>query len=119
MITIDFLRKLALALPEVSEEPHFEKTSFRVKKKIFVTYDPANKRASVKFSAIDQDVFSKAGKGSIYAVQNKWGLQGWTIIEMSKVTKSLFTDAIKAAYCEVAPTKLVKLVSGEDQDLEF
>lgn len=39
MVSIDTLRKLALSFPEVTEEPHFEKTSFRVKKKIFATYD--------------------------------------------------------------------------------
>ncbi len=33
MVTIDSLRKLALSFPEATEEPHFEKTSFRVKKK--------------------------------------------------------------------------------------
>lgn len=119
MATIEHLRKIAVALPEVTEEPHFEKISFRVKKKIFITYDPDKKWASAKLSVIDQDIFSKASKGSIYAVENKWGLQGWTIIELSKVNKSLFTDIIKAAYCVVAPPKLAKLVRGEEKDLEF
>ena len=31
------VRKLALALPEVTEEPHFHRTSFRVRGKIFAT----------------------------------------------------------------------------------
>jgi hypothetical protein len=31
------VREIALALPGTSEEPHFEKTSFRVGKKIFAT----------------------------------------------------------------------------------
>jgi hypothetical protein len=31
------VRRLALSLPEVSEEPHFELSSFRVKGKIFAT----------------------------------------------------------------------------------
>jgi hypothetical protein len=39
MIEFEELRKLAMSFPEVTEEPHFEKTSFRVKKKIFATYD--------------------------------------------------------------------------------
>jgi hypothetical protein len=33
-------RQYALTLPEVSEEPHFDYTSFRVRKKIFVTAPP-------------------------------------------------------------------------------
>jgi hypothetical protein len=33
MVSMDTFRKLALSLPEVTEEPHFEKTSCRVKRK--------------------------------------------------------------------------------------
>jgi hypothetical protein len=34
------VRKFALALPEVTEEPHFHLSSFRVRGKIFVTVPP-------------------------------------------------------------------------------
>ncbi len=34
------VRRLALALPEVSEEPHFHLASFRVKGKVFATLAP-------------------------------------------------------------------------------
>ena len=34
------VRKFALSLPEATEEPHFEYTSFRVKGKIFATAPP-------------------------------------------------------------------------------
>ncbi len=110
MVTIENLRKIALSFPEVTEQPHFEKTSFRVKNKIFSTYDARNKRASIKLSEIDQDVFSSAGKMIIYAADNKWGKQGWTLIEMTKVNAQLFEDALITAYCEVAPKKLADMV---------
>jgi len=106
MITIDTFRKLALAFPEVAEAPHFEKTSFRVKNKIFATYDAAKNRATIKLSLIDQNVFATAGNSAIYAVDNKWGKQGWTIVELTKVNKAVFKDALTLAYCEVAPKKL-------------
>ncbi len=35
MINLNDLRTLALSFPEATEDPHFEKRSFRVKKKIF------------------------------------------------------------------------------------
>lgn len=107
MVTIDSLRKLALSFPEATEDPHFEKTSFRVKKKIFATYDDKLKRACIKLSEIDQNVFS-ADKTTIYPVDNKWGKQGWTLIEMEKVHPDLFLDALTTAYCEVAPKKLAE-----------
>lgn len=36
-MTLEQVRKIALALPETTEEPHFDRTSFRVRGKIFVT----------------------------------------------------------------------------------
>lgn len=108
MVTIDIFRKLALSFPEATQNPHFEKTSFRVKKKIFATYDEKLHRACIKLSEIDQNVFSVADKTIIYPVDNKWGKQGWTLIEMEKVHNDLFVDALTTAYCEVAPKKLAK-----------
>jgi predicted DNA-binding protein (MmcQ/YjbR family) len=110
MVSFEILRKLALSFPEAVEEPHFEKASFRVNKKIFATYDKTKNRATVKLSEIDQDVFSSGVKGVIFPVDNKWGKQGWTIIEMDKVKRDLFVDVVTTAYCEVAPKKLSELV---------
>jgi predicted DNA-binding protein (MmcQ/YjbR family) len=115
MVSITTFRKLALSFPEVTEEPHFEKTSFRVKKKIFATYDAQKKRACLKLSEIDQHVFSTAAKAIIFPVDNKWGKQGWTLIEMGTVSKDLFLDALTTAYCEVAPKKLSDVIKGGRQ----
>lgn len=115
MVTVEILRKTALSFPDVTEEPHFEKISFRVKKKIFATYDSKLKWACIKLSEIDQHVFSSADKTIIYPVDNKWGKQGWTIIEMPRVRKSLFIDALTTAYCEVAPRKLAEQIKTTDK----
>lgn len=111
MIKIDVFRKLALSFPETTENAHFEKISFRVKKKIFATYDDLNKRACIKLSEIHQNVFSSVDKSIICPVNNKWGKQGWTNIELSKISKALFIDALTTAYCEVAPKKLVEQIA--------
>ena len=98
MATIDQLRTLALGFPGVTEEPHFNKTSFRKNGKIFATYDPETERASLKLPESDQYAFSLTAKSVIYPVDNKWGKQGWTIVEMKKVDNNLFADALKAAH---------------------
>ncbi len=116
MVSIDTFRKLALSFPEATEELHFEKTSFRVKKKIFATYDDIKKRACIKLSEIDQNVFSSIDKTTIFPVDNKWGKQGWTLIEMKKVPKDLFIDALTIAYCEVAPKILADLIKPNDSE---
>lgn len=42
-MTLDRVRKFALSLPGTTEEPHFDKTSFRVRGKIFATAPPDGK----------------------------------------------------------------------------
>ncbi|PJZ48771.1 MmcQ/YjbR family DNA-binding protein [Leptospira saintgironsiae] len=108
MISLDKIRKLALALPEAKEEPHFEKISFRVRKKIFATVDQENKKIVLKFDTNDQDFFSAASKGSVYPIENKWGQQGWTCVEMKSTDLVLFKDMLVVSYCGVAPKKLVE-----------
>ena len=39
-VNVRAVRRLALALPEATEEPHFHLASFRVKGKIFATVAP-------------------------------------------------------------------------------
>ena len=39
-MTLEEVRRLALSLPEATEEPHFDYTSFRVRRKIFATVPP-------------------------------------------------------------------------------
>lgn len=47
MATFTMLEKINLSFPEVTIEPHFEKISFRVKKRIFATFDEKHGRATV------------------------------------------------------------------------
>jgi predicted DNA-binding protein (MmcQ/YjbR family) len=108
VINIETVRNLALAFEQAEEQTHFEKPSFRIKKKIFATLDMKNNRACLKLSLIDQSVFSSYDKSIIYPVPNSWGKQGWTFIELKKVRKDLFVDALTMAYCEVAPKKLAE-----------
>lgn len=116
MKQIDFVRRFSLSLPETTEEPHFEKTSFRVKKKIFATYDEKHNRACLKFSEIDQDVFSTIDNSVIYPVPNKWGKQGWTFIQLDKLDNDFLKDALTTAYCGVAPKKLAEQIRPKDNE---
>lgn len=105
MISIPTFKQLALSFPDATEEPHFEKASYRVKKKIFATLDEPKKIVCVKLSATDQNVFCLIDKEIIYPVPNKWGKQGWTLADLSKINKPLLTDLLTTAYHEVAKKK--------------
>lgn len=110
MVSFEQLQEKCLSFPEATEEPHFEKTSFRVRKKIFATYAVKDQKACLKLSLEDQSSFSSMSKNSVYAVPNKWGAQGWTFFELQHVALELLEDALKCAYKEVAPKSLVTLM---------
>lgn len=99
------LREIALSFPDTVEQPHFEKTSFRAKKKIFATYSTHDKRACLKLSEIDQSVFCSFDNTIVYPVPNKWGKQGWTLFELNQIEKEMLTDALETAYKEVTKKK--------------
>ena len=109
-------RMLALAFPETEESPHHEKSSFKVKKKIFATLNEAEDRATLRLSLMDQSIFCAIDENIIYPVPNKWGKQGWTHIAISNITLEMLEGILIAAYCEVAPKKLAApyLAAGEE-----
>ena len=98
MVDIETFRQLALSFPEVSEQPHFELTSFRVNKKIFATLDEKRNRACLMLSQIDQSVFCSHDISVIYAVPNKRGQKGATFVELKLVNKSILKAALTQAY---------------------
>jgi predicted DNA-binding protein (MmcQ/YjbR family) len=98
MVTIDEFRKLVLSLPGTEEKPHFNRAAFHANKRIFASLLEEKKQVNVMLSPIDQSVFCAFDKTVIYPVPNKWGLQGATTIELTKVKKSMLKDALTMAY---------------------
>jgi predicted DNA-binding protein (MmcQ/YjbR family) len=108
MITTKTFREMALAFADVSEEPHFEKQSFSVKKKIFATLDEKNKRATLKLPEIEQSVFCAFDSSLIYPANGAWGKQGWTIFELQTIRKTMLQDALRIAYESLLVKKIKK-----------
>lgn len=106
MISLSYFRKLAMSFNEVEEAPHFDKTSFRVRKKIFATLDTGIGRACVKLSVADQDAFCGIDTGMIYPVPGAWGRKGWTFVELKVVNATILHSLLTAGYCTVAPRGL-------------
>lgn len=102
MAHIEKIRHIALSFPHTSESPHFEKTSFRVKKKIFATWDESHLRLAVKLSPTDQQVFSAIPGAGIAPVPNKWGTQGWTYVYPENIPDALLKDVFQCAYTLLA-----------------
>ncbi|MBK8109203.1 MAG: hypothetical protein IPK46_02115 [Saprospiraceae bacterium] len=65
--------------------------------KIFLTYNAAEDLICVKLKPEDQQSFELVAKGKIFAVPNKWGLQGWTLARLNQLEKDLYDDLIQTA----------------------
>ena len=109
------IQDICFSFPEVSESPHFHKSSFRVKKKIFATLDTQKSDLVVKLSLVDQSVFSDMLSGHVYPVPGKWGTKGWTIVQYTQLKEEVLEDILKTAFKEVAPTRLANQLDELDQ----
>lgn len=105
MISISSFRALALGFANVNEQPHFEKQSFRVNKKIFATLDKKHNKATLKLPEADQSVYCSYNKLIFYPATGSWGKQGWTIVELKKVPASMLKEALEKAYNHVISKK--------------
>jgi hypothetical protein len=98
MINAKTFRQLALAFPETVELPHFEKASFRVKKKIFATMHEGKNQGMVILTPADQSVYCDFDPQSFSPVPGSWGAQGCTFVDMKKVKKEVMKEVMKLAY---------------------
>lgn len=105
MVTNEVFRQIALSFPDTVELPHFEKTSFRYRKKIFAALAENERLVTVKFTHEDQINYCAADENIIYPVPNKWGAQGWTIIDLKKVEEPLLREALQLLFQTVSQKK--------------
>jgi hypothetical protein len=104
--SIDILRPLALALPEVEESQHFGTPDFRVRGKIFATARHNEALCMVKLPLHIQaamvenqpDVFSLPPGG--------WAKHGATYADADKIDPDLLKDLLDLSWRQVAPKKL-------------
>lgn len=107
MVTTDAAYSLAQSFPETEIMDHFGKPSFRVRKKIFAALSMEKKTLTVKLNLVDQSVFCDYDASTFAPATGAWGRQGWTIIQLKRVRKSMLKDAITLSWREVAPKRLV------------
>lgn len=108
-MTATEFKELALSFPGTVEHPHFDRIAFKIfNKRIFATVHEPSGSANIKLSPADQSVFCSFDRGLVYAVPNKWGLQGWTTFELKDAPKELIQDALDTAHRDVFKSKKSK-----------
>ena len=105
-------RRFALSLPEVTEEPHFDLTSFRVKGKIFTTVPPGETHLHV-FVDGDELELLPAAQPKAYE-KLFWGkrLAGLRVTLASAKADDV-EDLIRSAWRRKAPKRLAATL-GDD-----
>jgi hypothetical protein len=101
-MSINEFKVMALSFPGTIDAPHFDRTAFKVvNRRIFATVHKESNTANLKLSVEEQQIFCSFYANYVYPVPNKWGLQGWTTIELSKAPDELLLAALESAYKEV------------------
>ena len=102
------VRRLALALPEATEEAHFHLTSFRVKGKIYATVEPDGSYMNV-FVDDEQREIMVAVDSKAYETR-KWGKIGYLHVHLAAAKARDVKTLLRSAWERKAPKKLVAQV---------
>ncbi|OCX54776.1 hypothetical protein BEL04_02980 [Mucilaginibacter sp. PPCGB 2223] len=95
---MDTVRQIAFSFGDVEETDHFHLRALKANKKIFTTLWQQEQRIMVKLSPTDQSLFHPYDPTIFFPVPNKWGLQGCTFVDLTKVRKDMLRDVIFLAH---------------------
>jgi hypothetical protein len=99
-------RRLALALPEVMEEPHFDMTSFRVRGKIFVTVPPGETHLHVFVDPVEVEAYVAQDPAAFEPL--RWGKQVRGVrVNLAATPAASLAEIIEESWRRKAPKGLV------------
>jgi hypothetical protein len=102
---IDAVRRFALSLPEVTEEPHFHLSSFRVRGKIFATVPPENTHLHVFVDDDERELMAAAQPKAYETLM--WGKRAAGLrVTLAAAKAKDVEDLLRSAWLRKAPKKL-------------
>jgi hypothetical protein len=110
-ITAATVRRLALSLPETSEEPHHEMTSFRVAGKIFATMPPEGGRVHV---FVDEETVASYCAEFAGTVEELWWgrkLSGCRVL-LGRARVALVRELLTESWRRRAPKRVLAEFDG-------
>ncbi|MEZ4793959.1 MAG: MmcQ/YjbR family DNA-binding protein [Flavobacteriaceae bacterium] len=98
--------ELALSFNGSIQQPHFERTGFKVKgKRMFATYRFKDNTANIILSLEEQKTFCALDPEHIHPVPNKWGERGFTTFHLNHLPQEWVQEALYSAYRETLKPK--------------
>ena len=112
MSDLETARRFALALPEATEQPHFDMSSFRVRGKIFATVPPDGHYLHVFVD--EQGVAAAVAENAAAFEPLRWGqrLRGLRIA-LAASTPGQLQELIEESWRRKAPRRLVAGLDAE------
>ena len=104
---LDQLRRYALSLPEVTEQPHFDYSSFRVRGKIFVSVPPGGQHLNV---LVDEEQRELALAVHAAFVEKLWwgGKVVGLRVELASADGKVVNELVRQAWARKAPKRLAR-----------
>jgi hypothetical protein len=107
-VRLDTARKFALSLPETTEEPHFEKSSFRVKGKIFATVPLGGKHLHVFVRGDEaQALVAEAPDAYEEIVWGKQAKSDWIRVTLAAADRGQVCELLEDAWRAKAPKRVL------------
>ena len=99
----DFVR-LALALPDTAEYPHFDRRAFKARV-TFATLAPDGSSANLKFSPEEQEFKCLLAPDAFAPIANAWGRRGWTVAMLAALSEDELRAALEMAFAHAKAKK--------------
>ena len=97
MATAADVRKLASALDGTTEQPHFDRAAFRVKR-IYATLAADGKSMNLSLTPEEQEFKTMLAPEIFTQIPNKWGRSGWTSVDLKAISKAELKAALEMAW---------------------
>ena len=106
---LDTARKFALSLPETTEQPHFDMSSFRVKGKIFCTVPEGGKHLHIQVDPMELDALVEADPAAYETIM--WGKRvqsDWMRVTLAKAEREVVCGLLEDAWRRKAPKRVLQ-----------
>ncbi|KQT51079.1 hypothetical protein ASG47_19245 [Devosia sp. Leaf420] len=105
MVDAEHFTRMAMALAEVTSAPHFDRIAFKVKR-IFATLAGDGRSVNLKLTPDEQAFKCQLAPDVFRPIDNGWGRQGWTAMDLAAATEADVQAALEMAYAHaVGPAK--------------
>lgn len=102
----------AMALPEATESGHHGARDWRVRKKVFATYDGAKGLAGFKLTPEQQGLLIETSP-AFFPANGSWGAKGWTKAMVTDADSADIIAALRMSWINTAPKTLARVLEDK------